>query len=350
MCSIGGFISEKPITGHLAQRVCEALLFYGQDRGKQSSGIYINGVLLKKAETATTFIQRDDFEALFTEPASMALVHNRFPTSGGTGDEQAHPFQCNDSIVVHNGGIQNATEVKQQFSLEKSSGVDSELFAAAIGQLGLNRLTEVTAAMSGSAAIAFIHEGVLHLARDKGPLEYMVVKTGDNHVLIFGSLEEQVLRAVRYNWLIAHYRTITLPSQVILPINAQGPEPSIGAFITKSYTSSSYNYDQDDDCCSWSAFRHRALAPELPLQLPIKVETSSPLTVSLPSELGWGWQREWDAGRQVWKSTYSAEYAEAQRAKFPGLVLVKGGGSRAPTQGKRKNRNRNGSFTRHPLH
>lgn len=242
MCSIGGFISSQPLDSAMAKRLCGALIFYGSARGQQSAGIYVNSRLYKRAVHPADFIYDDGFDELFDIDPSCALVHTRQPTSGGTGDEQAHPFWIGNTITVHNGGIMNCAELKKKWSLTKPSGVDSELMTSALDNYGIARLPEIVKDLSGSAAVAALHHGELYLMRDGNPLEYYELKLtinteGDTNLLVFGSTMSQVKDAIAHCWLIKSFGiTTTLPTGKIFKCSAASVLTEVGAFDTAGHT------------------------------------------------------------------------------------------------------------------
>lgn len=241
MCSIGGFISQRPLDRYKAKRLASALLHFGLSRGDQSSGIYFGGTLLKRAVSASDLIYADDFNALFTDESStICLTHTRLPTSGERGDQQAHPFWVGNTISVHNGSIHNCKSIREKWRLDKPSGVDSELFTEAIDKYGIRRLPEIASDFSASAALGIYHDDVLYLARDGNPIEYTTIIDDDNHITIFGSTQSQVLCSIAHVWLVPGLTyTETLRSQEIFSVAADGKLTSVGAFRTMAYVVSS---------------------------------------------------------------------------------------------------------------
>jgi asparagine synthetase B (glutamine-hydrolysing) len=284
MCSIGGFISKEPIDAGIAANLCRALLYYGVDRGRQSAGVYTGGRLLKRAQDPHHFISRDDFDELFQEPVQTALVHTRQPTSGGTTDEQAHPFVIGNVAAVHNGWLTNCEELKKKFHLDKPSGVDSELVTAYIAQHGIEALPDFLKATQGSSAVAALLDNRdLYFMRDGNPIEYLYIQDGGNGILLFGSTESQVLNAGRYLWLLPPYtRTITLKNSILFKATHDGVE-QLSEPISKTYNYRGRGnyYSDDSDYEGWrtphnsTPVQHHGLiplaAPALlpPLTLPL---------------------------------------------------------------------------------
>ena len=369
MCSISGFISSRPLSPWLTHRLCSALLFYGESRGSQSSGIYINQRLLKRAQAANTFIDDPEFLDLFSQPSAMAILHNRLPTSGGTGDEQAHPFWIGNTITVHNGGIYNCKDLKEKWNLEKPSGVDSELFCSAIHTLGIENFHKVMADVSGNAALAIIHEGELFLARDGNPLEYMQLdmtdEEGDFQLLVFGSTQSQVKDSLAHLWLLKGYRqTITLASEKIFKVSPGGTLTDSGPFATKSYSSShshSHSHHQGhmpwphrsgtDGGTSWipswtETIRNGERTIEVGghyFTIPELQRVFKDKDIPVPDKhYGCGWEKQNKYGCVV----YNAELSAKQKIKFliPSMAMIAFGDQKKKGEKKaKKDRNRNRS-------
>jgi hypothetical protein len=268
VCSIGGFISSEPLPADTCYRLAAGLLFYGQDRGAQSSGIFINNKLLKQAQPAEKFVFGKAFSEMFEEPASLCLLHNRQPTCGGEGDEQAHPFWVGATISVHNGWLTNCKELKQKWGIEKPSGVDSELLAAAMDKLGPQEFSKFMRDVHGNAAVAMLHRDELFVGRDGNPFEYLSVDIEFNGepitITVFGSTETQVKMALNHCWLVTgSKRTATLPTQKLFKMSASGVIKDVGVFSTKSY-GTRYSYGgpaNQEEMADWDgygeSFHHR---------------------------------------------------------------------------------------------
>lgn len=203
MCSIGGWIAPKPLTPWESERLARALLFFGSERGKQSGGIWANGICVKAAVTPHHLSDRADYQAAFKDGAALCLTHTRQPTMGGTGDAQAQPFIHGDTVSVHNGCFSNCKELRERFNLNKPSGVDSELVAEFVDAHGIGELAKFLSAAQGSAACAIVHKGELYLARTSNPLETLTVTWANgDQVTVFASTERILMQAIRHVWLV----------------------------------------------------------------------------------------------------------------------------------------------------
>lgn len=202
MCSISGFVSSVPLDKITARTLCTALLYYGQERGSQSAGVYWNNKILKRAMEPYSFTQSSEFFNLFEEPGTMALCHTRQPTCGGLGDQQAQPFRHGNTISIHNGWLMTAGEMKRSYDLKKKSGVDSELFASFIDQYGIMLLPEFLDDSVGPSAIAAIVDNVMYLARYNNPTCYYNFRIPGGSITVFASTGDILMSALKYTWLM----------------------------------------------------------------------------------------------------------------------------------------------------
>lgn len=206
MCSIAGFISESPLDRHLAMRLSRALLFYGRERGDQSTGAYVNGRIAKQATRPEDFIETSAFFNLFDKDPSIALLHTRFPTSGGRGDKQAQPFRVGSTVTVHNGMLPDVYSIKAQWNIKKKSGVDSELVTSFIDSYGIKRLPELLESTWGCAALGIISQNpdTLYLLSDGNPIVWARTKLADDNTLFtFASTAHILMSALKHVFLMS---------------------------------------------------------------------------------------------------------------------------------------------------
>ena len=217
MCSISGFVSTHPLDKYTAKRLCSALLYHGAERGQQSSGIYVNGKVFKKAIAPAVLIDQSEFFNVFDKTTSMALCHTRQPTSGGHDDAQAQPFVVDDTVVVHNGFFFDITGIKTKWALKKESGVDSELIAQFIHSYGIEMLPQFIESTDGPSATAVIYKGDLFFFRSGNPLKFTIMKLDDgNTVMIFASTDDILKPALHHTWLVPSITAHASPKEGVL--------------------------------------------------------------------------------------------------------------------------------------
>jgi len=203
MCSISGFLASNPLERSLARRLTTSLLFYGQERGGQSAGVYANDHLCKSALEPSSFIDTSDFFSVFDRDTKYMLAHTRQPTSGGLGDKQAQPFRQGNTITVHNGFFFDTHSLKQEFSLRKKSGVDSELVTNFIHSYGITSLPKFITSTDGPSALAIAHDDEIYLMRSGNPTFYTKLKLPDEtQLMIWASTNTILLDALLYCFLL----------------------------------------------------------------------------------------------------------------------------------------------------
>lgn len=238
MCSIGGFFASDVLKPAVGLRLTRGLLYYGDTRGSQSSGVFSGSTLVKKAISPYEFINEKEFTNLLATPTKMVLTHTRQPTTGGRGDEQAHPFWVGNTVTVHNGWLTNCEEIRKKWEIDKPSGVDSELLASALHKYGIAKFPEVVKTMQGSASLGAWHEGKLYLARDSNPMEYMWIDVSNGHkepikLFIFASTEFHLQQAIAHQWLLKKERSTTLPEYKLFEVDLENEDiQEVGEFKT----------------------------------------------------------------------------------------------------------------------
>lgn len=250
MCSIGGFVARPPLPPHLAEKLVSGLVYYGQDRGRQSAGAYVHGTksrrLYKRAMDPSKYVTRKAFHGMFDAGlgnVECALTHTRMPTCGGQTYHQAQPFWHGDTASVHNGWMIDISGIRDKWGLDKSSGVDSELFCDFVKAYGIEKLPKFFESTDGPSATAFIHKNEVYLARTENPTCFARVQMGKHHVLVFASTTKQVTDAIRFCVLIGNIRVDTTITGRVARITRKLKLHYIGKrFERQRYVSSGYHY------------------------------------------------------------------------------------------------------------
>src|SRR5271156_2442175 len=178
MCGIIGIVGREPV----APRLIEALkrLEY---RGYDSAGVATleHGVLTRRrAEGKLKNLEGK----LAREPLSgtIGIGHTRWATHGRPTENNAHPHATERLAVVHNGIIENFSELRRELEgkgAKFATETDSEVVAHLVSEelkRGLSPVDAVTAALPrlrGAFALAFLFAGEDNLligARRGSPL------------------------------------------------------------------------------------------------------------------------------------------------------------------------------------
>lgn len=178
MCGIVGYVGESPISPILLDGLRRL-----EYRGYDSAGLAVltdEGVAIRRAagklRKLEELVEREPIEG------NVGIGHTRWATHGRPSEENAHPHVSGDVAVVHNGIIENHTELRREVresGLELRSETDTELVAHLIA-LELAKgcdlreaLLRTLGRLKGSYAIAAISPrvpGKIFVARANSPL------------------------------------------------------------------------------------------------------------------------------------------------------------------------------------
>ncbi len=166
-------------------------------RGYDSSGIAVVGAdgSLEVRRSQGKLVKLK--ERIREQPCSgrVGLGHTRWATHGAPSDVNAHPHQAGDTVVVHNGIIENYVQLKQEMGLsgaEYRSETDTEVIAHLVDRCVKDEgdfvagVRKALKRLKGSYAVVILNRAFpeqLVAARKESPL---VVGRGEGEVF-FGS-------------------------------------------------------------------------------------------------------------------------------------------------------------------
>ncbi|MFL0692676.1 MAG: glutamine--fructose-6-phosphate transaminase (isomerizing) [Agrobacterium tumefaciens] len=178
MCGIVGIVGNKPV----AERLVDALkrLEY---RGYDSAGVAtINDGKLDRRRAEGKLFNLEGKLAGDPLPGSVGIAHTRWATHGVPNETNAHPHFVEGVAVVHNGIIENFSEIKEELAAEGATfttQTDTEVVAQLLAKhrrQGLGRreaMHEMLRHVTGAYALAVIFEddpSTIMAARSGPPL------------------------------------------------------------------------------------------------------------------------------------------------------------------------------------
>lgn len=203
MCGIFGCSLKKGANHRVALQKFKILGLYNIKRGRDASGVFIDGEIIKGVGTISEF---DDFleKTILPIPRNNGILigHTRQGSVGykKTIDE-AHPFLINENLVFsHNGTIKNVKELCVKYGLTESDyTVDSQVLGTLLDREGPEILEEYI----GAAALAYTYKNepdklyLYHgqskefkhgIALEERPLYFVETKDG----VFYSSLEDSL--------------------------------------------------------------------------------------------------------------------------------------------------------------
>lgn len=150
MCGITGFIGTGKTPASFNVDKMNLLMFWNNERGGDATGIFTptHGVV-KTTKEAPEFLK--DGKLLLNQD-NIFIGHLRSGTSGDkTNVNNAHPFEFNSLVGVHNGTLRNIWNILKKEGIDKEKekiGVDSEALYRIINEKGPNIISEIDGAMA----------------------------------------------------------------------------------------------------------------------------------------------------------------------------------------------------------
>ena len=161
MCGIVGITANETVSSNIIEALKKL-----EYRGYDSAGIAINTesqIHQKKAkgklDNLILSLQKDGFDG------KVGIGHTRWATHGEPSERNAHPHSSRKVSLVHNGIIENASELKSRTELKNynfESDTDSEVITALIthylneGHDHMESVKQTISLLEGSYALAII--------------------------------------------------------------------------------------------------------------------------------------------------------------------------------------------------
>ena len=217
MCGIVGFTGELP-----AKEILIKGLEQLEYRGYDSAGIAVldheKGLLLKKktGHVADLRAAAEDMET----SATCGIGHTRWATHGGVTEANAHPHNCGDITLIHNGIIENYRELTVEYGLSEKlkSETDTEVVAALLDKIyegdPIVAIRKAVKLLSGTFALCIMfkdHPDVIYCVRNVSPL---VAAVFDEGTIIASDLTALIPYSKKY-FVVPEYHILTMTKDSI---------------------------------------------------------------------------------------------------------------------------------------
>ena len=163
MCGLFGYSGLK----RPSPQIIKLLWIYSTERGKDSTGIYKSGKIIKswhdwnakKTGNAYEYVLGTFFKPDNNNKINTVIGHTRSKTVGLVSKENTHPFEYfhneNRFIFAHNGTIKNITELAEKYGIAREGNeTDSQTFGHILVEKGFDILLEY----KGTAAFSLYNE------------------------------------------------------------------------------------------------------------------------------------------------------------------------------------------------
>ena len=199
LCGIAGIYLRDPSLRVDLDEMLDTLLLEIEDRGRHATGFVAigdEGVLewQKASCAAKKFVENRRF---VPEGARVILGHTRWATQGEPSFmENNHPIKRGPFFIIHNGHVNNDSDLFREAERTRFGQVDSEAIAARLASYGdLKFLGNVMEEIDGDAAVAAAderHGGMLALARGHSSPLYVLK---GKRIVVFASTMRAVEKA-----------------------------------------------------------------------------------------------------------------------------------------------------------
>lgn len=186
MCGIVGYVGKNDASNILIDGL--KCLEY---RGYDSAGITLKNKEIQIIRSLGKISNLEDkIKDINVISANIGLAHTRWATHGIPSEANAHPHKVGKVILVHNGIIENACELKRKLEssgVEFKSETDTEVIAALINEYydgdAFKAIESATKEIVGSYALGILFEdkNELYALRKDSPL---ILGVGSNEYFI----------------------------------------------------------------------------------------------------------------------------------------------------------------------
>ena len=223
MCGIIGFTGKLPAKDIIINGL-ERLEYRGYD----SAGFALlsDGQFTVRKRTGKV-AELKDFSANENNQATCGIGHTRWATHGGVTDANAHPHNCGQVVLIHNGIIENYRQLVTEYGLEAKlvSETDSEVVAALLDTFyegdPIKAIKKTVKALSGAFALCIMFKdipGKIFAIRNVSP---MIATSCEDGSIIASDLTAVIEFSKEY-FVVPEYHILTLTEEGIDIIDMKG--------------------------------------------------------------------------------------------------------------------------------
>lgn len=188
MCGIVGYVFNKYVSN--APKLARELLIIDTLRGDHSTGVLFvkgdNYEWHKKAVPGWDFVDTKVFDRLNSTNVDVFIGHNRYATMGAIDSTNAHPFEVEDIIGVHNGSLRTGWKSY----LGSGFDVDSEAIYQSMWEEGVQKTIE---RLEGAFSLVWWDGKDVNFCRnEERPMNIAIVEGG----FVFGSDQTMIRLAI----------------------------------------------------------------------------------------------------------------------------------------------------------
>ena len=226
MCGIIGFTGRKPAKNILIDGL-ERLEYRGYD----SAGIALlnddDTLTIRKKAGRVSELRELCKDGEYS--STCGIGHTRWATHGGVTDANAHPHRCGNVALIHNGIIENYSDIIREYGLADKlvSETDSEVVAALLDTLyegdPITAIRKAVKIIAGSFALCIMfadRPGIIYAVRNVSP---MVAAHSEEGSIIASDLTAIISFSKDY-FVVPEYHILTMTEGGIKVEDLKGNE------------------------------------------------------------------------------------------------------------------------------
>lgn len=226
MCGIIGFTGRKPAKDILIDGL-ERLEYRGYD----SAGIALlnddDTLTIRKKAGRVSELRKLCKDGDYS--STCGIGHTRWATHGGVTDANAHPHRCGNVALIHNGIIENYSDIIREYGLADKlvSETDSEVVAALLDTLydgdPIAAIRKAVKIIAGSFALCIMfadRPGIIYAVRNVSP---MVAAHSEEGSIIASDLTAIISFSKDY-FVVPEYHILTMTQEGIRVEDLKGNE------------------------------------------------------------------------------------------------------------------------------